>query len=400
MRISTAQIYQQGLNAMLEQQGKLNRTQSEIASGQRILTPADDPSGAAQILNLNEEIATVEQYARNIDAARVKLSQEETALDSAGTVLQRVRELVVEANNDSQNTDTRRMLATEVRAQLDALLATANARDANGEYLFAGFQSTAAPFAFSGGGLVYSGDQGQRSSQTGPASQTATGDSGAEVFQFIRAGNGVFTAEAQSANTGSGVIAGADVTGTFAPDVYALTFSQPVPDGPISYQVNGAVSGVVATGTYAAGEQISFGGTAIKIDGAPANGDAFSFAPSPHRDLFTSVQAIAAALEAPSELPADRARLHNALNAGLENLDRGIEHLVATRSRVGSRLAHLDTQGEINADYALQVKEMVSSTGDLDYAEAISRLNLQTVALQAAQQAYIKVQGLSLFNLL
>jgi flagellar hook-associated protein 3 FlgL len=42
----------------------------------------------------------------------------------------------------------------------------------------------------------------------------------------------------------------------------------------------------------------------------------------------------------------------------------------------------------------------LSAVQDVDYAEAISRLNNQQLTLQAAQQTFIKVQGLSLFNFL
>ena len=53
-----------------------------------------------------------------------------------------------------------------------------------------------------------------------------------------------------------------------------------------------------------------------------------------------------------------------------------------------------------NANGFLRLERQTSELNDLDFAEAVSRLNLQTTALQAAQQAYIKIQGLSLFNYL
>ncbi len=59
----------------------------------------------------------------------------------------------------------------------------------------------------------------------------------------------------------------------------------------------------------------------------------------------------------------------------------------------------LDTRVGENADTKLRIEEQVSELQDLDFAEAVSRLNLQSVALQAAQQAYVKIQGLSLFKL-
>jgi flagellar hook-associated protein 3 FlgL len=67
-------------------------------------------------------------------------------------------------------------------------------------------------------------------------------------------------------------------------------------------------------------------------------------------------------------------------------------------SLVGARLNAIDEQNEVNADIQLVLEENLSDVEDLDYTEAISRFNQQSVALQAAQQAYVQVQGLSLFN--
>lgn len=83
----------------------------------------------------------------------------------------------------------------------------ANIRDANGEYLFSGYRGTTQPFLRGADGSVtYAGDQGQRLAQIGASRTVATGDAGDAVFTGIRAGNGHFTALADPANTGTGVI--------------------------------------------------------------------------------------------------------------------------------------------------------------------------------------------------
>lgn len=54
----------------------------------------------------------------------------------------------------------------------------------------------------------------------------------------------------------------------------------------------------------------------------------------------------------------------------------------------------------MNDAFALETATALSEVQDLDYAEAVSRLNQQLLALQASQQSFIKVQGLSLFDYL
>ena len=88
------------------------------------------------------------------------------------------------------------------------------------------------------------------------------------------------------------------------------------------------------------------------------------------------------------------------LSQAIGSLDRGLEHLQGRRTIIGNRLQSVDTRVERNADERLRLEREVSEIQDLDFAEAVSQLNLQSTALQAAQQAYVKIQGLSLFNYL
>jgi flagellar hook-associated protein 3 FlgL len=88
------------------------------------------------------------------------------------------------------------------------------------------------------------------------------------------------------------------------------------------------------------------------------------------------------------------------MGQALNNLDQALGHVLEIRSDVGVRLSQVDNQRSINESFTLQLQDTLSDIQDVDYAEAISRLNLQLTALQAAQQTYVKVQGLSLFNYL
>jgi flagellar hook-associated protein 3 FlgL len=84
----------------------------------------------------------------------------------------------------------------------------------------------------------------------------------------------------------------------------------------------------------------------------------------------------------------------------LTDIQSAIENVVTVRTKIGARLNAMDTQKNINDELTLQSQKTLSGIQDLDYAEAISRLNLQMVGLQASQQAFTKIQNLSLFNYL
>ena len=107
MRVSTSGAFASGLAAMQRLQAALDQTQRQISTGRRILTPSDDPIAASRALEIRESVGRLEQFDRNANIASNRLSQEEAALGSVNNVLQRVRELALQANNATQsNEDT------------------------------------------------------------------------------------------------------------------------------------------------------------------------------------------------------------------------------------------------------------------------------------------------------
>lgn len=400
MRMSSVQMFQQGISAILTQQAKQSHTQQQLATGLRVLTPSDDPVAAVQILDITEDLGLVDQYQKNSNLAEGQLALEETVLDHVGNVLQRVRELVVQANNASQSPETRASIATEVTARIDEIQALANTRDASGEYIFAGFQAQSEPFTRHGSGFSFNGDSGQRFLQLGSSTQVAVRDSGLDVFMSIAAGNGSFIVEPNGANTGTAVAGSSSATNAFVSDDYTIGFSQLTSSDPVTYQVTDSSAVVVASGTYVDGDTISFAGASVGVDGVPADGDSFNVTAGVKQDMFTTLQNIAGALNNAGSAPDEIAAVNNSMNQALDNLDQALGNVSNIRSDVGVRLNQVESQLNINESFNIQLQETLSGIQDLDYAEAISRFNLELTALEAAQQSYVKMQGLSLFNYL
>ncbi len=396
MRIATQQFYRQSVESMQDNNARVAKTQEQISSGTKILTPADDPAGSKKILDLTQSIALHQQYQTNADAAKTRLSFEETALENAGNVLQRVRELAVQGANSTLGPTDRDAIGAEVSNLLDELLQIANSRDSGNEYLFSGYQGNTQPFARgAGGSFVYAGDQGQRKLQVGQTLQIGVSDSGADVFQTVRAGNGTFVSSENAANTGSGVIQIGSIVdpAAWVPDTYTITFTSPT-----DYEVRDSGANLVTGGTYTDGGAIAFNGAQVAITGSPATGDTFTVAPSPNQDLFATVQDLVSAMGMSTGDAASNAHFSNAMGRIIQNLDQGLEHVVRVRATVGARLNSVDSQQQMDSGFVLFAQQSLSSVQDLDYAEASSRFQLQLVTLQASQQAFVKIQGLSLFN--
>jgi flagellar hook-associated protein 3 FlgL len=154
------------------------------------------------------------------------------------------------------------------------------------------------------------------------------------------------------------------------------------------------------TGVYTPGEAISFNGARVVVEGAPADGDVIEIVATPRQSIFETLDEIATALETATGTPANSAEINNALASGLVNLDQAIGKILEVQAEVGVRLNRIESQKQINEDFNLQLQTTLSDVEDVDFAEAISRLNLQLVALQAAQQTYVTTQRLSLFDFL
>lgn len=397
MRISTGQIYQRGVDAMMDQQTQLSRSQTQLGTGKRVVVPSDDPIASVQILDLQKGIDISKRFQDTIGTARSTLNVEEGAIKSGIDLLQRVRELAVQANNDVLDDQQRQGIAAEVREHLATLLNIANTQDSNGDYLFAGFNVSAQPFAQTNAGFSYSGDQGQRLLQVGPTRQIAVSDSGSEVFQAIRNGNGTFVTSYNAANTGTGIIDPGTVVNAAAwvRDTYTLTFVTPT-----TYEVRDSASVLVSSGTYQADAAISFNGIQTAVSGTPAAGDSFTLAPSANQDVFTTFKNLADALSRGTADAASQAQVGNDINRAMVDIDRAMEKFTILQAGVGARLNALDSEQSASEDFVAFSQTALSAVQDLDYPEAISRFNRQLVALQAAQQTFMKIQDLSLFNFL
>lgn len=397
MRISTQQIFQQGVNGMLEQQSRLAFTQEQLASGKKIVKPSDDPAGAMHIQELKEGLETSRQYIDNTTLLYSRLQLEDTVLQQSLNNIQRFRDLVIQGGSDYQDSASRSALSQEMRELLDGMLSLANTRDADGEYIFAGTRTNTEPFSRIPAGFAYNGNNGQRSVQVSASRTVANSDSGDEVFMNILEGNGTFVTGSNPANTGTGVMAPGTVTdlSAWVPDNYTLDFVTAT-----TWEVRDGGGGLVAAGAYSPDQAIAFNGVEVSVSGSPAAGDQFTVDASSNQSVFANYQQLIDLFETPITTQTEQAQFHNVYNSQLTSLDQVLDNLASTLSRVGARMNAADAERFVQEDLGVYLQTSIAQFEDLDYAEASSRFQLQTIALQAAQQSFARVQELSLFNYL
>jgi flagellar hook-associated protein 3 FlgL len=406
MRISTYMLNANGLSGIEQDESALSQTQNELSSGKSINTPADNPVGAVQALQLTNANAQYQQYIANGQSANTSLTFEQTALSSATNTLQSIRDLIVQANNGSNNATDLQDIATQVSALESQLLGTANSQNAQGGYLFSGYATNTQPFIRgSSGSITYVGDSAATSVPLNSATSLQTGDPGSTVFMNVPAGNGTFTTAASAANTGSGIIDTGSVTDastwsaaqSAAPGPYTITFTDPT-----DYKVTDAADNTVASGTYsgATGGEVSFDGIEVGITGVPATGDTFTVAAAGTQSVFTSLDNLVSTLNGAGSGAAANAQLATALGGSLQQVDQALNQISTVTTNVGSRISLISNVNTSLTGESTTLQTQISNLTSLDYAKASSQYSQEYVALQAAEQSYADIGQLSLFKYL
>lgn len=398
-RVTNNTFYRRAFADFKSHQSAIAKLQQQIGSGKKLLRASDDPAGASRALDIKGVINQLDAYGGNAGLADRRLGLEETTLGGVSDLLVRVKELSLAAKSGIQTDETRTAFRVEVEQRLGELLDMANVRDANGDYLFAGFKGNARPFDLSAGTANYNGDQGVRELQVSVTRKISAGDSGDQVFMQVPAGNGRFSVSAQAANTGTGIVSAGSVVNlaSYQPHSFSIRFTSAS-----SYEVfDDTLGSTLLTGQpFTADASISFNGMSVSIAGQPATGDRFDLSPNTGRPVFDTLSEFISALSMSPLDPASNAQLNQRLNGVIADLDQSIGHILDFRTSVGARQNALQAFEDASKDLRIDLQTNLSAIEDVELDVAIGQLQQRMNGLQAAQQTFLSISGLNLFDLL
>jgi flagellar hook-associated protein 3 FlgL len=154
MRIATSQ-YQAMMNASLQKnQARITELTEQMASGNRIQVPSDDPVDSVRISRLKREEAAIGQYRDNIAAVKQRMSKNEGYLSNMVNDMNSGRDLLVWASDGSNAPDDLNAMVTSLTALRDSLMYTANSVDQEGRTIFAGTATNVKPIAYNASAAV------------------------------------------------------------------------------------------------------------------------------------------------------------------------------------------------------------------------------------------------------
>ncbi len=304
MKVSTAFLFDRATQRMSTIQNRLSTTQAQLAVSKQILSPSGAPDKAAAIQRLRGEVERQESHAGALKVALQRYTAEETALSSSNDILVRLKELSLQAVNDTVGQDDRRAIAVEMTALRDQLLSLGNSRDDSGNYLFSGTRVDTPAFAKdSNGTVVYQGDQTQTRIPAGVERTVAYTRAGTDVFARV------------------------------------VRLSEP---------------------------------------GTPRSVGFFD-------SLDQMIQAV-------KDSDTD------GMQTGIDEVDQMQFSMSLAIAKTGSDQQVVQSQLDVLDETALRLKSTLSEIEDLDYTEAVTRMNKEMLALEAAMASFSKISGLSLFN--
>ena len=304
MQISTNLMFDRAIAQMGVTQDRLSKTQTQLSTTKQINKPSDAPDQAATITRLKSAIDRQNAYVSTINSVKDKLSQQETAASNATDVLTRLKELTIQAANDTYSGVDRKSIDLEVRQLRDQLLSLANTQDVNGNFIFSGSRVGKQAFATDENGkLVYQGDQ--------TVSATGVGDQSA--VDINRSG------------------------------------TNPV-DKIVRLDENNKKMAV---------------------------------------GFFQVIDDLSAALQSN-----DSGGIKRAVGE-MTTLQQGLSDSLAS---IGAATNKIDNQASLAEENVLRMKSTLSQVEDTDYTEAITKMNKDILALQAAQSSFAKIAQLNLFD--
>ncbi len=390
MRVTNSMMYRVVNESIRRATLKLAKSQEQVSTGKRVNRPSDDPVDAGDIVYLRTDISKLNQFLRNNDRANAILTTSDSALQSISDILTRAKSLAVQAANDATlSQDDRMQIATELTGVLEEFIDLANTKYSD-QYIFSGY----------------------------------------------KVGTQTLTSLDIQATPGPGNSGNAEVTSTRIVDIgqytfdnYTIEFTSP-PNPPEYVVINQSTGGVVSTGTYTSGEEITFDGFAVTISdllGPPLNGDVFEVITDNVGEYQGDANGLQVEIDdglvADISLTGDRvfkgegggidiaqtfvdlikalrADDTDAINDSLTNLDTSQDQILNYLAVIGTRSNEVDNISNRITDLITVQKTVLSNIEDADLIEAASQLSNDQIILQATLQVNANILKISLLNYL
>lgn len=400
MRIPTFSQFQRNGELISQQFTALNRLNTQIITGKKIQSSSEDPVLASQIKEQSTFIDNMNHYFNNGVLAQNRMQLFSTTMQNSLNVVGDIRTQINKAQGGILSDQNRQAIAQQLQGDLSLLLNYANTADANGSYIFGGYNSNTPPYALMSGSYEYQGGFGRSYVEINDNVSTLFYESGFSVFSDIFNGNGAFTINANSGNTGTAYTSAGSIIdqSSYVEDTYTLTFVTNS-SGELAYQVVGAASGQVipplptpvpgGAPKFDPKASINFNGISFSVDGVPKAGDVFTVQPSVQENVFNSLQGLITLLQSPLTNSGDFNQKLTQISASFAQI---ASHLTVYQSEIGTIANAVDNQIQQNQSVLTNSSIALSGLEDAPLEQVSASLMQKQLSLQATTECYLKLQ--------
>ncbi len=390
------------LDVIQTRYGDLTDLQEQLATGKRLRRPSDAPVDVANSLQLRSRQKELLQYKENIEDGINFMAIAETAMESMNTLMQRLRELAIQASSDTMSAKERSFINKETEQLTRQMIALVNTRY-KGDYIFNGQQTKIPPLVINSS----SADTIEDYTNLRMAYFNASGGTIGDTFQIF---NG-FSGEAVTniipgtfSLSIAGVVYNENIDFTIDYAAGTITILNPAlliditPSGP-AYDINQAAIrfDYITRGRDIYGQTVSNRGIIERnIESGitvPINigMDELTTDPNSGNTLINTLIAFGTAL-----VRNDR----DNISASIDRIDSVFNAVLGAQSKNGARINRFQTTLERNENQYTEVTSLLSELEDADLAETASKFMLTQNVYNAALQSAAKIIQPSLVNFL
>ncbi len=400
MKVSTSQMFLSTSTQLAKQSSRINELQAKISTGEKLLSPSEEPQRAALINQLESTASQIAHYQKNLDKVDGRLSIEESILTSVDNIMGRIRDLSLAGASGTYSPGDKAIVVHEIRGLRDELMSLANSQDSGGNYIFAGTKVTTKPYQEDAAGVIsYHGDSSSAVVSTGPNSTVKLNRPGAEVFSKVTDGgvdysffdvidgmadalmgeakqetiSTTFATKTTVLNSGGAFNLSVSV-GKTSPTATTINVTTDTPEGVVA-AINASSTGLKAK---LAKESPNSDVVRVYIEGAGGEEGVFTISSSPNLGFSNN----------------------DAIQKGISRISESKNYTTDALVDVGVSMSVVNEKKDVNEERDLAIKKLISSEKDLDYANAVTELSSEIIALEALQSSFAKISQMSLFDYL
>ncbi|NJP37054.1 flagellar hook-associated protein FlgL [Alkalicoccus luteus] len=382
MRVTQSMMTANSMKHLSSGYGQMMKYQDQLSSGKKISRASQDPVVAMNGIRYRTQVTETGQFKRNLSEAHNWMDTSDATLDKATNSLHRVRELTVQASNDSYEAGQRSNIAKEVAQLREHLASLANTRN-NNKYMFNGTDTTNAPvdtsrmdIGFNGLSGVLEGDLPEEAEDF-PLDVMYKGN--AYAFQGMEGDSAVFTGPDNE--TISFTIEDGSVTGavrSFTEDGTTRTESLPERSVIVSHKDAVSTNGRTVSVELMKGTNVD-----INVNPQAVFGN----------QLFADLKALENALEHPDTTASE-------LSGMLDVLDKHVNNSVNERAELGARMNRVEMIDRRVQEQEVIAKRIMSDNEDVEMEEAIMNLMTAENVHRAALSSGARIMQPSLMDFL